>query len=198
MKYAVVLLHDCIMDMKAGDSTELHLQSTWFRPAYGQPTQFADFAAADSEVSLRFEALDGTAGMTGPRTWLGACCRMLATCTAPKTCLSPSSGLHRPGYRSQAHARTLGHAGPDPDGRPFPDPTEYLSPAELASYNRWVRWSVKPNGLDYLQPRPEYFRQASRFEVGCEPAEPIGALILLYLFFCLQFGENQEVQRRCI
>jgi len=32
----------------------------------------ADFAPFDSEASLRMDALDGTAGVTGPRTWTGA------------------------------------------------------------------------------------------------------------------------------
>ena len=31
----------------------------------------ADFAPFDSEASLRMDALDGTAGVTGPRTWTG-------------------------------------------------------------------------------------------------------------------------------
>jgi len=49
-------------------------------------------------------------------------------------------------------------AGPDADGQPFPSPADYLSETELAAYQRWAEWSVKPAGLDYLQPRPEYFR----------------------------------------
>ena len=53
---------------------------------------------------------------------------------------------------------TRHRAGPDADAQPFPNPADYLSATELAAYQRWTEWSVKPAGLDYLQPRPEYFR----------------------------------------
>ena len=60
-------------------------------------------------------------------------------------------------------------AGPESHAEPFPNPADYLSAPELAVYERWTRWSVKPAGLDYLQPRPEYFRSAMLRHTVHEP-----------------------------
>ena len=57
----------------------------------------ADFAPYDSDASLRMDALDGTAGLTGPRTWTGARAQHLSfnvsvsvSCTALQAVLKPS------------------------------------------------------------------------------------------------------------
>ena len=54
------------------------MRGTDSRPSAGHSAQLAEFSPVDSEVSLRFDALDGTAGVIGPRTWTGAHCLCLA------------------------------------------------------------------------------------------------------------------------
>lgn len=39
----------------------------------------------------------------------------------------------------------------------IPDPRDYLEPEDYAQYQRWLPWSEKPRGLDYLRPSREYF-----------------------------------------
>lgn len=47
--------------------------------------------------------------------------------------------------------------GAHQDAEPYPDPKSYLDPKEFLMYQRWLKWSDKPRGLDHVQPSKTYF-----------------------------------------
>ena len=61
------------MQAAGGTSQAVQRQAPQQRDENGILDQQAAFAGTDDELSLRMDALDGTAGMTGPRTWKGVC-----------------------------------------------------------------------------------------------------------------------------
>ena len=87
-----VMLHALVQEIGPAQ-LHLRMQGAGSRAAMqgvaGHSAQLADFAPFDSEASLRFDALDGTAGVSGPRTWAGVRCHMSLSApakTAPAPC----------------------------------------------------------------------------------------------------------------
>lgn len=40
----------------------------------------------------------------------------------------------------------------------FPDPESYLDEDDFDIHQKWLKWSDKPRGMDYVQPSKDYFR----------------------------------------
>lgn len=59
----------------------------------------------------------------------------------------------------------------------YPDSKSYLDPRDFLMYQRWLKWSDKPRGLDHVQPSKEYFRcgHASHDHSGARPVQVLAA-----------------------
>lgn len=42
-------------------------------------------------------------------------------------------------------------------GAPYADPASYLPPEDFKTYQKWIRYSQKPPGQDYVLPSKDYF-----------------------------------------